>query len=580
MPNEFRVSVGRGARGRHTVSVANGTTQYVDEVNLRSAEDRDAWVTRLHTRRPEVDADTLRAIGEELLAHAARHATADAENGAEAVSLPIRAAELVPDAALFTDENHDTYCSVTATGPAGQHQENWPLRSGGFKRWMTQEFLLTHGGALTRDVMEQVLTLLDAKANAAGTVYPVAIRCAAHDGRLFIDMADAAWRHIEITPTGWRIINSSDCPVRFIRPPGMLPLPAPTPGGSMDALRALINLPDDDAWALAQAWLLAVINPNIVAPILVVNGEQGSAKSTLCRLLRHTIDPNKCSLRSMPHDEVDLIVAAQGSRILCYDNMSYVRPQMSDAICRIITGGGLAKRKLYTDGDEIIINARRPVMINGITDLATRADLLGRSIVLTLPPVPDERRRTEEEIYASFNNQHAAILGALCDTAVFALAAWPTMRLSTMPRMADFARWGAAGAIVGAGEFLRIYGANRSAGAAAALDACAVAGAVVRYVGELSVLEGTAAEIKENLQTYAYPGIHPPADWPKTARGIADAIQRAAPGLRAAGITATLAPRRGHGNRREWRIAASAPTPAPEPTPTPAPEAPDEMGAI
>jgi hypothetical protein len=52
----------------------------------------------------------------------------------------------------------------------------------------------------------------------------------------------------------------------------------------------------------------------------------------------------------------------------------------------------IAVRQRYTDQDEVLFDAARPVILNGIEDVITRPDLADRSIFLTLPPGADARR--------------------------------------------------------------------------------------------------------------------------------------------------------------------------------------------
>ena len=74
---------------------------------------------------------------------------------------------------------------------------------------------------------------------------------AEHDGRIYLDLADEFWRCVEIGPRGWRIAD--DVPVRFRRPAGMLPLPLPARGGSIEELRQFLNLPNGDDFVLVVA---------------------------------------------------------------------------------------------------------------------------------------------------------------------------------------------------------------------------------------------------------------------------------------------------------------------------------------
>src|SRR5262249_45420596 len=153
-------------------------------------------------------------------------------------------------------------------------------------------------------------------------------------------------------------------------------------------------------WYLLVAWMLAALRPQGPYPLLCLHGEQGSAKSTLARLLRASIDPNAANLRSDPREGRDVMIAATNGWVIALDNLSSLQPWLSDCLCRLATGGGYATRELYSDNEEFILDAQRPVVLTSIEDLASRGDLLDRAIVETLPAIPEERRRPEKELWA------------------------------------------------------------------------------------------------------------------------------------------------------------------------------------
>jgi transposase-like protein len=137
----------------------------------------------------------------------------------------------------------------------------------------------------------------------------------------------------------------------------------------------------------------------------------------------------------------DLIIAATNSWCAAFDNISNLPPWLSDAYCRPSTGGGFSARELCTDSEEVLFDATRPVILNGITDVATRPDLLDRGLIVTLPPIPEEKRRPEAELWRDFEKARPRIPGALFDAVSGALGAVESVRLEGMPRMADFAVW-------------------------------------------------------------------------------------------------------------------------------------------
>src|SRR5438034_7482134 len=139
------------------------------------------------------------------------------------------------------------------------------------------------------------------------------------------------------------------------------------------------------------------------------------------RLLRSVIDPNASPLRAEPKDGRDLMISADNSWCLAYDNLSHVPPWLSDAFCRLSTGGGFSTRELYTDQDEIIFDSQRPVMLTSIEDVATRSDLLDRCLVIALPVISNELRRPEREMFDEFAKVHPLVLGAVLKAVVVAL---------------------------------------------------------------------------------------------------------------------------------------------------------------
>jgi hypothetical protein len=110
------------------------------------------------------------------------------------------------------------------------------------------------------------------------------------------------------------------------------------------------------------------------------------------------VDPNPAPVRTAPREERDLFIAANNSHLLAFDNLSDLPARLSDALCRLASGGSFAVRQLNTDRKEALFQAARPVIINGIEDVITRPDLADRTIFLTLPHLCENRRRPEQEV--------------------------------------------------------------------------------------------------------------------------------------------------------------------------------------
>ena len=144
--------------------------------------------------------------------------------------------------------------------------------------------------------IRSALDLLEARAQFDGPQRAVHVRVAEHAGHIYLDLADERWRAVDIGPDGWRVIGCP--PVRFRRPAGMLPLPVPQQGGSIEALASFLNLASRDDFILVVAWLSAALRPGGPYPLLALSGEQGSAKTVLSKVLKALIDPNAAPVRS------------------------------------------------------------------------------------------------------------------------------------------------------------------------------------------------------------------------------------------------------------------------------------------
>jgi hypothetical protein len=388
---------------------------------------------------------------------------------------------------------------------------------------------------MNSDAMSAAVNLMEAKTLFEGEEHPVYVRVAPHQGNVYVDLGNADWQVIEITPSGWRIINES--PVRFRRSRGMLALPTPEVGGRIDELRPFLNV-EDDTWALAVAWLIAAFCPRGPYPILALFAEQGSGKSTTGRRIRELIDPNSAPLRAEPGDERNLMITANNSWCLAYDNLSNVPPWLSDALCRLSTGGRFATRELYTDSDEIIFDSQRPMLLTSLEDLATRSDLLDRCLVVWLPTIPKERRRPEDEMLAAFEKARPRILGAILDAVVGALRDLPSTQLEGYPRMADFARWvTAAEPALGwpKGTFMAAYGGNQESANELALEASVVARPLLEMLDARGSWLGSAGELLKALEELVDDQAKRQHGWPKNPRALSGHLKRMAPNLRTAG---------------------------------------------
>jgi hypothetical protein len=441
--------------------------------------------------------------------------------------------ELASSVELFHDRDDVGYARFDVNG----HKENWPIRSKGLKRWLARAFYESTQSAPNSEAMSAAMGVLEARAQFDAPEHDVRVRVAGYDGRIYIDLADRDWRAIEIGDDGWRITD--DPPVYFRRSAGMKPLPEPVPGGSLDRdLRPLLNVKTDNDFVLAVAWLLAALREVGPYPVLGITGEQGSAKSWISKLLRALIDDNSVPLRTLPRSEHDVFIAARNSQVLAYDNVSGIPDWLSDTFCRLATGGGFSTRELYSDQDEVLFGSTRPILLNGVDDLAIRPDLADRSIALTLAAIPDDKRKQEEKLWAEFESKRPHILGALFDAVSHGLKTLPDVQLNRLPRMADFAAWVTAceGVLWKRGTFLDAYTSNIEEAVEVVLDADQVAPVLRSYADLHPEFEGTASDLLKALNGIAPESQTKAKGWPKRPNTLSGILRRIAPPLRKVGI--------------------------------------------
>jgi hypothetical protein len=467
--------------------------------------------------------------------------------------------DLAQTAELFHAPDGTGFADLDING----HRETWPIRAKGFRRWLARRFFEATQGAPSSEALQSALNVIEAKAHFDAPERVVHIRGGGLDGRLYLDLVDATWRAVEIDATGWRVIDNP--PVRFRRAAGMQPLPMPMPGGSVETLRSFLNVKTDTDFVLVVAWALACLRNSGPYPVIVLSGEQGSAKSTFSGILRALLDPNTAPLRALPREDRDLFIAASNGHVLAFDNVSGLPAWISDTLCRLATGGGFAVRQLYTDQDEVLFDAARPVILNGIEDIVTRPDLADRAVFLTLEPIPEERRRPEAELWAAFEAERPRILGVLLDAVVEGLKRLPETRLPKLPRMADFALWATAceTALWPAGTFWAAYCGNRDEAVEGVIEADPIAAAVRTVMAARTEWTGTASELLGALGEMAGERVAKAKTWPDSPRALAGRLRRAATFLRKIGIEIGFE-REGRARTRIIRITAAPADSAPE----------------
>ena len=459
--------------------------------------------------------------------------------------------ELAREAILFRDDLQEPFALVEINN----HGEIWPARSKFLKRWLVGKYYNLTSKAPNSDAINQALNVVEAIATFQGEEHKLDLRVTEHGGAFWYDLADDHWRAVKITPAGWEIVKRP--PILFHRYKNTAPQVEPKTGqgrGGLGRLYKYVNLSNSDEKLLLAVYLVTCLVPGVPHVVPVFHGEKGAAKSTAMRVVRKLVDPARRELLTLPGDKNELALQLAHNYLPAYDNLDGLQSWQSDMLCCAATGGGVVKRELYTNDDEIILSFLRCVTLNGINMAASRPDLLDRALIFGLERVVPERRREESEFWAEFEKDRPYIIGGLLDILAGAMAAHPNVKLDRLPRMADFCRWGyaVAEALGMPGEaFLDAYYRNIGSANEEAISGNPVAAAVVALMNGTNYWQGGASKLLDALDEVAKTErINTGAKgWPKAASVLVKRLKQVQSNFLDANISCTITRTSGGSNK-------------------------------
>jgi len=430
--------------------------------------------------------------------------------------------------------NDEPYATVSVNG----HFETHALNSRAFRDYLNGLYYDENGCAANKDGISQAIDNLRAIARKNGEK-SVFVRIARVNDTIYVDLCNPEYEVVRITGEGWAVVKEPS--VRFIRGTGAEPLPKPERTGTgFDDLKKLMNCKADEDFCMLTGFLIGCFSFGNPYPILCLQGEARSGKSTKTKMIKRLTDPNKADLRALPKEMRDLMISAKHNHTLAYDNLSGMSQWLSDSFCRLSTGGGFAVRAHYSDADEIIFDAKRPVILNGIEDIAQKTDLADRSISVTLDHMKEDTRLEEGVMWAEFDRMTPGILGAVFDAVSESLKNLnKTVLTEKNVRMLDFAKWIIAAEPVlpfESGFFMKAYAGNRASLVESTLQNDIVADTILQFMEkrEFEEWKGTASELLTELRNITVEGL------PKKPNGFSGHLRRVLPFLREVGIRVTI----------------------------------------
>ncbi|WP_332236846.1 hypothetical protein [Sporolactobacillus sp. KGMB 08714] len=132
---------------------------------------------------------------------------------------------------------------------------------------------------------------------------------------------------------------------------------------------------------------------------------------------------------------------------------------------------------------------------------------MDRSLIIGLDRIDEDTRIEEHQVWKDFAGDLPKILGGALTILSKAIDLYPQVKLDTLPRMADFAKWGYAIAEVlgyGGDSFIEAYKANQQYANEEALNEHPVATAIRVLMAQKPNWHGTVTELFTKLQGLAF----------------------------------------------------------------------------
>jgi len=339
-------------------------------------------------------------------------------------------------------------------------QKYFPIREDKFREHLQALYWQKAGKAMSKVRLNEIIEELAAEATFTKETKKRVIlnnRVALADDKFIYSLGNDEWQAVEVSSEGWRIINE---PPMFKRHKHQKPQVIPASNG---LINDLLQFLPEDRHILLLVDIIANFIPGIAKPLLAIFGDHGSGKSTLARLIQNLIDPTDHDLTDLSSEKKELAQLLDQNYAITIDNISQLKGHQSDMLCRAVTGGSFQKRKLNTDSETVGFNFQNCIILNGIDCVIQKPDLLDRSLLIELQRLDESEVKTDSDIEGKFHESLPVILGGIFNVLAKAKKIHSEVKLTSLPRMAEFAKWGYAIAEVlgiGGEKFIELYNEN------------------------------------------------------------------------------------------------------------------------
>lgn len=401
---------------------------------------------------------------------------------------------------LFHDDMGEGYAKMNYKGK----HKFFRIKSTQFERLVRNIAWEKYNITVNNSLMSTVVSTIDAEANFNGTEIKVHERITFHNNEMYYHLGEQ--QSIKINSMDWNVQEESPLLFREYSHQEKQVLPVRKDSLYLLDMYKYINIEDESQILLYLFTLVSLFIPGFPHPLIVFSGEKGSSKTTLAKMTKELVDPSKLQVLSIPKSQAVLAQILQHHNFMCFDNVSSLTNQLSDSLCRAVTGEGFSKRKLYTDDEDVIYNYQRSVSMTCINLPIINADLLDRSLIFEMAPIKNSERKTEQELWESFRKDKPAVLGEIFSIISRALRIKDRLKMNNYPRMADFALWGTAICIaMGYNEhvFMDAYTVNLEMQNSHALNASPVGTLITALMNNQDYWEGSPTTLLRELERIA-----------------------------------------------------------------------------
>ena len=436
-------------------------------------------------------------------------------------------------AVTFVDQYGNTQIAIEGDG-----NNVCEINSSTCRHWITDLSyeLLDHVPSTA--IENQVIKVLEAKARRGGNCFNLEICISRYRNAVWYDLGSGA---VRITNKNWGIVKKP--PIIFRKPANQQQQVKPKHGGDVKSLLRFVNITNESEQLLFLCYVVAAFIPDIQHPVLVLHGTHGAGKSTPMHIVKSLVDHTAIDMGSnLPKDEDALALNAYDNYTLFFDNLSpaAMTEKLSDALSKAVTGSGFRTRRLFTNSEVFAFKFKRIVILNGISQIVGKPDLLDRSLVMQLERITDDKRIEDSVLQAEYEAAKPQILGAILDTLVKAIVEYPKVKPKQWSRMADFDHWGCAIAeALGYGQerFMEARNGNTKLQHDYAIEASPVAQCLITFMEDKAEWVGTASKLYGALEPIAEK-LHLERSnvWPKDAARLKIALNSLTTNLQAKGL--------------------------------------------